>query len=585
MRGGWRDRTRVLPQLALSLLLAGPGAPNAAHCGQASPGAATSDPALDRSGVEGGDGPAEPPRPAVPDFEPVPDRWRIEPPPYERNVKGHWYDPYNQNVLKGDSPILGEDIFLRLTGISRSILEGRSAPTPSGASAAHAGSFSFFGQNDAIIYDQKFAARVELQKGATAFKPFEWQVVVEGVVDVNHLGVFENGAVSPNVVDGTDRTTDDAALQEAALEVHLKDLSTNYDFISTKIGRQPFNSDFRSLIFSDVNQGVRLFGSANGNRYQYNLIYFNMAEKDTNSGLNTFDLRDQQIAIANLYVQDFLVLGYTTQFSLHYDHDDGKDAGFTYDRQGFLVRPDPVGGPPHNIDVVYLGWASEGHIGWLNISHAVYEALGHDTHSPIAGRDVDINGQMAFLELSMDHDWMRYQASAFFSSGDDTPRDGTARGFDTILDAPKVLGGEVSYWNHQSIRITDRGGLALMQPDSLIPDLRSSKIQGQANFVNPGVLMFNLGASADLTPKLRLIGNANYIRFVETAPLELLLKQPNIREDVGVDVGLGIEYRPLLNNNIIVKAFAGVLQPVGGFRDIFEGSTLYQAGTALLLVF
>lgn len=520
------------------------------------------------------------------DFEPVPDRWRIEPPPYERNVKGHWYDPYNQNVLKGDSPILGEDIFLRLTGTSKSVLEGRSAPLPSGASAAHAGSFSFFGQNDAIIYDQKFAARVELQKGATAFKPFEWQIVVEGVVNVNGLSVFENGAVSPNVRDGTDRTTDDAALQEAALEVHLKDLSSNYDFISTKIGRQPFNSDFRSLIFSDVNQGVRLFGSANGNRYQYNLIYFNMAEKDTNSGLNTFALRDQQIAIANLYVQDFLVLGYTTQLSLHYDHDEGTAAGLTYDRQGFLVRPDPVGiARPHNVDVAYLGWASEGHIGWLNISHAFYEALGHDTNNPIAGRDVDINGQMAFLELSMDRDWMRYQASVFFSSGDDKPRDGTARGFDTILDAPKVLGGEVSYWNHQSIRITDRGGVALMQPDSLIPDLRSSKIQGQANFVNPGILMFNLGASADLTPKVRVIGNANYIRFVETAPLELLLKQPNIRGDVGVDVGLGLEYRPLLNNNIILKTFAGLLQPVGGFRDIFEGSTLYQAGTAAVLVF
>jgi hypothetical protein len=522
----------------------------------------------------------------VPDSEPVPDRWRIQPPPYDLNVKGHWYDPYNQNVLKGDYPIWGQDIFLRLTGVSKTQLEGRGAPTPSGASAKNAGSYNFFGQNDAMSLDQKFLARIEMQKGATAFKPFDWQIVVEGAVDVNRLDVFENGVVSPDVRDGTSRTTNDAALEEASVELHLADVSTNYDFISTKIGRQPFNSDFRSLIFSDVNQGIRLFGTANGNRYQYNLIYFNMAEKDTNSDLNTFRLRDQQIVVANLYLQDFLVLGYTTQFSLHYDHDDGEAAGFTYDNQGFLVRPDPVGiARAHNIDVAYLGWASEGHLGALNISHAVYEAVGHDTDNPIAGRSVDVNGQMAFLELSLDRDWMRYQASAFFTSGDDNPRDGTARGFDSILDAPKVLGGEVSYWNHQTIRIADRGGVALMQRDSLIPDLRSSKIQGQANFVNPGILMFNLGATVDVTPKLRLTGNVNYIRFVETAPLELLLKQANIREDVGVDVGLGIEYRPLLNSNIIVKAFGGILQPVGGFRDIFEGSTLYQAGTAVLLVF
>ena len=522
----------------------------------------------------------------LPDFEPLLNRWLIQPPPYDLNVTGHWWDPYNQNVLKGDYPVWGNDVFLRLTGISTTQLEGRSAPTASGASAKNAGSFDFFGQNDAFIYDQKFAARVEVQKGATAYRPFDWRLGLEGVVDVNYFSVWENGSVSPDVRDGTDRTTPDAALEEAFLEVHLADVSPNYDFISAKIGRQPLNSDFRSLLFSDINQGARLFGNADGNRYQYNLAYFNMAEKDTNSGLNTFEQRHQQIAVANVYIQDSLVLGYTTEFSVVYDHDDGEDAGLTYDRQGLLVRPDPVGiAQPHNVDVVYLGWASDGHIGWLNISHALYEAVGHDSDNPIAGRSVDINGQMAFLELSIDRDWMRYQASAFFTSGDDNPRNGTARGFDTVLDAPRIMGGTVSYWNHQSVRLTDRGGIALMQPDSLVPDLRSSKTQGQANFVNPGILMFNLGAAADLTPKLRLTANANYIRFGETAPLELILKQPNIRNDVGVDTGIGLEYRPLLNNNIILEAFAGILQPVSGFRDIYQGSTLYQAGTAALLVF
>ncbi|MBI3786496.1 MAG: hypothetical protein HY270_24165 [Deltaproteobacteria bacterium] len=526
--------------------------------------------------------PAQPP----PDFEPLKDRWHIEPPPYERNVKGHWWDPYNQNVLKGDYPIIGDDIFVRLTGTSKTLLEGRGTPLPSGVASKNSGSSQFFGQNDSLLFDQKFAAKIELQRGSTSFKPFEWQIVLAGVVDVNHLDVFENGLVSPDVRDGTSRSTSDAALQEAALEIHLADLSANYDFVSAKLGRQPFHSDFRGLIFSDVNQGARLFGTANGNRYQYNLVYFHMAEKDTNSELNTFALRHEQVAIANLYVQDLFVLGYTQQLSLHYNHDDGTDGGFVFDRQGFLVRPDPIGAArPHNLDVVYLGWTSEGHIGFVNISHAFYEALGHDSLNPIAGRSVDINGQLAFLELSMDHDWMRYQASVFFTSGDDKPRDGTARGFDSILDLPEIVGGEVSYWNHQSIRITDRGGVALMQRDSVIPDLRSSKLQGQSNFVNPGILIVNLGASADLTPKLRALANINYLRFAETAALELLLKQPNIRNDIGIDAGIGVEYRPLLNNNIILKAFGGALQPVGGLRDIYEGSTLYHAGGAAQLVF
>lgn len=522
----------------------------------------------------------------LPDFETIPDRWQIEPPPYELNVRGRWWDPYNQNRLKGDFPILGNDIFLKLTALSKTNLEGRGAPTPSTPSAREPGSFGFFGNDDAIIFDQKFLGRISVFKGSTAFRPFDWEVNVAGVGNVNHLEVWENGAVSPDVRDGTDRTTTHASLQEASFEFHLADLSKRYDFISTKIGRQPFNSDFRSLIFADVNQGARLFGTAQGNRYQYNLIYFYLAEKDTNSELNTFDLRDQQVAIANVYIQDFLFLGYQTQFSLHYNHDDGKESGFKYDNQGFLVRPDPVGAAePHNLDVVYLGWTSEGHIGRLNISHAFYQALGRDTLNPIAGREVDINGQLAFLELSVDVDWMRYQGSVFFSSGDDDPRDNVARGFDSIFDFPKIMGGEFSYWNRQTVRIADRGGVALMQRNSIIPDLRSSKIQGQSNFVNPGILMLNVGATAEVTPKLRAIGNANYIRFVATEPLETLLKQPDIRKDVGVDVSLGIEYRPFLNNNIIVKTFGAVFQPVGGFKDIYQSDTLYQAGTEVLLMF
>lgn len=522
----------------------------------------------------------------LPPAEPIDDRWRLALPPYSLNETGRWWDPYHQNFLKGDFPIVGEDIFMKLTAISKTNLEGRSAPSPSGVSTDEPGSFDFFGRHNALIFDQKFVTRFEMQKGATSFKPFEWQIVLEGVGDVNLLETQENGIVDPDVRDGTNRTTTHAALQEAFVEVHLADTSVNYDFISTKLGRQAFNSDFRSLIFSDVNQGIRIFGSANANRYQYNLLYFNPAEKDTNSELNTFGLRDQNIAIGNLYIQDFLKLGYTTQFSFHYLNDNGKDAGFVFDNQGFLVRPDPVGvARPHNLDVFYFGWTGEGHLGWVNVSHAFYQAFGHDTSNPIAGRDVNIDAQEVFLELSMDRDWMRYQTSVFYASGDSDPRDDTAHGFDSILDNPQIMGGSFSYWQRQSIRIADRGGVALMQRNSIVPDLRSSKIQGQPNFVNPGILMANVGATADLTQTLSLIGNVTYIRFVDTEPLQILLKQPDIRQNVGVDISLGVEYRPVLTNNIILKGFGAILQPLDGFNDIFETNTLYQVGTEVVLVF
>jgi len=40
--------------------------------------------------------------------------------------------------------------------------------------------------------------------------------------------------------------------------------------------------------------------------------------------------------LANLYIQDFLAKGYTTQFSFHFNRDYG---GIHYDDNGFLVRP------------------------------------------------------------------------------------------------------------------------------------------------------------------------------------------------------------------------------------------------------
>jgi hypothetical protein len=61
---------------------------------------------------------------------------------------------------------------------------------------------------------------------------------------------------------------------------------------------------------------------------------------------------------------------------------------------------------------------------------------------------------------------------------------------------PRVLrGGKFSFWNSQGVRVTQTGA-ALVEPRSLIPSLRSSKIQGQANFVNPGLTLYNAGIDA-----------------------------------------------------------------------------------------
>jgi hypothetical protein len=109
-----------------------------------------------------------------------------------------------------------------------------------------------------------------------------------------------------------------------------------------------------------------------------------------------------------------------------------------------------------------------------------------------------------------------------------------------------------------------------VQRNSLVPDLRSSKIQGQANFVNPGLQLFNLGFDMDLTPRLRMINNANLLFFDKTAVLETFLFDGHIDREIGVDLSTGFEYRPYLTNNVIFTFGAAGLLPGRGFKQVYN---------------
>jgi hypothetical protein len=111
--------------------------------------------------------------------------------------------------------------------------------------------------------------------------------------------------------------------------------------------------------------------------------------------------------------------------------------------------------------------------------------------------------------------------------------------------------------------------VGLVQGNSLLPSLRSSKSQGQANFINPGIFIYNAGLDVDVTPRLKTIFNINYLRFHRTEPLEYVLFQNHIRHEIGWDYSVGVEYRPFLINNVFLTFGASTLQTGIGFRDIF----------------
>ena len=516
------------------------------------------------------------------DYVPREDRWRIGYPFWDRYDRGNridddypfdpgnLLDPFSQNVLKGDYPIIGQHTFLELAGTTNGIYEYRELPTATTPFESTARPFEeqFFGRPNQFFFVQNFILSFNLFHGDAAFKPADWRIQLTPVFNINNLNLMELGVVSPNVLAGTQRTRTFITLQEWFVESKIADLSPYYDFMSIRIGSQPFISDFRGFLFFDNNSGVRLFGNADSNRTQFNLAYFHQQEKDINSFLNkAFQFRDQNLFFFNVFRQDFIVPGYTALFNLAYNNDNG---GVEFDENRFLARPDPVGiVRPHAVNVGYLGLGGEGHFGRYNISHQFYWAFGRDTNNPIANRAQTINSQFYAIEGSYDRDWARFKLSFLWQSGDANPNDTHATGFDTILDNPVFAGGQFSFYQRQGISLF---GVFLTQRNSFVNDLRSSKVKGQANFVNPGLLLGNAGLDLDLTPKIKMFNNASLLWFDHTAVLEQFLFDGHIERFIGADLSVGLEYRPLVSENVIVLFGAATLLQGQGLRNLYNNT-------------
>jgi hypothetical protein len=520
--------------------------------------------------------------PTRPDRVPVRDRWRIGFPEYQRYGSvgagrdipfrtGSAPNPYDQSLLKGDYPIFGQHVFMILSGTSFTAVQQQRTPVPSNVSSARPGSAEFFGKPEVLAFNQVIQFSFEMFSGDSTFKPRSWAIKLSPTFSVpNYVRAREQGVVNIDTRRGTTRTDWQFSFEEAFAEVKLEDVNANYDAISVRFGIQPFVSDFRGFIYTDNNLGARVFGAFKNNRYQFNLAYFAQLEKDTNSGLNRFDRRRQNVYVANLFRQDTFAKGYTAQASFHFNDD---RQSIEFDRNGFKVRPAVVGDArPHSIKVGYLGLSGDGHLGRINLTNSYYFALGTDSRNPIAGRKTRVRAHMAAAEASIDKDFQRFRASFFFASGDKNPTDDKATGFDAILDDPNFAGGQFSFWNRVGIPLAGTG-VGLVQPLSLLPSLRSSKTQGQANFVNPGIFIANVGYDLELTQRIKAVFNFNYLRFHRTESLEYLLFQNHIRHDIGEDLSVGVAYRPRLINNVTLNFGAAMLKPGRGFRDIYtDGS-------------
>jgi hypothetical protein len=519
------------------------------------------------------------------EFIPVPDRWRI------METLGFNYpltDPYNQNVLKGDKPINGSDYFLSLSFISDSVLKAQSVPTPVGPQGTgRAGELDALGHINQSVFVQNFIASADYYKGDTTFKPPEIEYKATLAINYNRVDTEEARSLQIDPRLGQDRDDGFVGVQELWVDKHLRDVDTRYDFDSLRIGIQPFSTDFRGFLFQDSEPGIRLFGNRDNNRWQYNFAYFRRLEKDLNSGLNdvTKSPRHDDILIGNVYRQDFPWPGFTSQGTIVYNHN--ADTRF-YDSNGFIERPAAIGLQlPRTYDVTYLGYNGDGHIGRVNLTASTYYAIGHQSHGIFVEESTDIRAGFAAAEASMDFDWIRVRASAAYASGDDNAYDNRSTGFDSIFENPIFAGADTSYFINQGIPLIGGGGVALVQPNAMLPDLRSSKEQGQSNFDNPGLRLIGLGADFDVTPTSRISGNVNELWFDNTATLEALRQQADIGRSIGTDASIAWIYRPFFTQNVVVRLSGAALLPGSGFKSLYgtDHSTYYSVLANVILTY
>lgn len=515
---------------------------------------------------------------ALNEFSELPDRWRIV---SLLGYRENLLDPYHgNNWLKGDRPAFGEDWFFNLGLVSDSVIEPRRFPVPVAApNSGDPGSNDTIGDGEQQVYAQSLIAEFVLYQGSTVFKPPDWEIRFTPVFNLNHAEVNEPGILKADPSRGTTRSDGAVGIQALFVDKHLRNVSERYDFDSLRVGIQPFTADFRGFLFQDSPIGVRLFGTRDNNRWQYNLGWFRRLEKDTNSGLNDLDsdaLRDDDVFVANLYRQDWPWTGYTSQLVLaHNMSREGNDQ--RYDDNGFIQRPSSLGlERARDYDVTYLGYNGDGHVGRWNLSLSAYGAIGEEDLGTFTAQASDIRAFFGAAEVSRDFDWIRARGTVVYASGDDDPFDDVSQGYDAIFENPLIAGADTSFWIRQPVPLIGGGRVALSGRNGILNSLRSSKEFGQSNFTNPGLLLVGAGGDLDLTPTLRASLNANYLWFADTAVLEAARMQAGIGREIGLDFSLALTWRPLASQNVILRLSAAALLPGSGFKDLYGSGTPYS---------
>src|SRR5690348_2574199 len=153
------------------------------------------------------EGVAAPPAGAPRESPPVDDRWRIL--KSLGLMPSRAWDPYNQNVLKGDLPLASGPLkgwFVNLGAVSDTVLEWRRLPTPVGTQATRtAGSTGPFVNGKQSLFSETAIFSVSLIKGETVFRPPELELRFVPVLNATRAQAEERRVLNADPQAGTTR--------------------------------------------------------------------------------------------------------------------------------------------------------------------------------------------------------------------------------------------------------------------------------------------------------------------------------------------------------------------------------------------
>ena len=93
-----------------------------------------------------------------------------------------------------------------------------------------------------------------------------------------------------------------------------------------------------------------------------------------------------------------------------------------------------------------------------------------------------------------------------------------------------------------------------------------------------GLVLLGIGADLDLKPELWLTANLNHLRFMHTGVLGALRNEAPPPKEIGWDMAVGLQWRPLFIQNIVINGSISVLRPGSGIERFYGTGqgTLYS---------